>query len=107
MTPGFNNFNLFCQAATGEHHDKHYPLQARPNLIDDDEDKCPENPEDATVQHPWQPSTDSVTPLHVTQEQPDDSEGDLNSEGGAHTSHKDMRTKTLLKVYISTHLQTR
>ena len=84
MTPGFNNFNLFCQAATEEHHDEHYPMQAAPNLVDDDEDECPENPDDATVQRPWHPSTDSVTPLHVTQEQPDDSEGDLNSEGGSH-----------------------
>ena len=41
MTLGFNNFNLFCQAATEEHHDEHYRLQAPPNLVDDDEDECP------------------------------------------------------------------
>ena len=52
MTPGFNNFNLFCQAATEEHHDKHYALQAPPNLVEDDEDECPENSDDATVQCP-------------------------------------------------------
>ena len=34
MTPGFNNFNLFYQAAIEEHHDEHYPLQAAPNLVD-------------------------------------------------------------------------
>ena len=41
MTPGFNNFNLFCQAATEEHNDEYYLMQAAPNLVDDDEDECP------------------------------------------------------------------
>ena len=70
------------------------------------EDQCPEHPDDATVQRPWQPSADSVTPLNVTQEQPDDSEGDLNSEGGTHIT-QGYENQELLKVYISTHLQTR
>ena len=52
MTPVFNNFNLFCQAATEEHYDEHYSMQAALNLVDDDEVECPENPDDATVQRP-------------------------------------------------------
>ena len=59
-------------------------MQAPPNLVDDDKDKCLENQDDATVQRPWQPYTDSVTPFHVTQEQPGDSLGDLNSEVCTH-----------------------
>ena len=51
MTPDFNNFNLFCKDATEEHHDKHYPMQAAPNLVDDDEYECPENLDDAIVLH--------------------------------------------------------
>ena len=52
MTPSFNNFNLFCQSATEKHHDKRYPMQAAHNLVDDDEDECPENPDDAKLQRP-------------------------------------------------------
>ena len=102
MTPGFNNFNLFCQASTEEHHDKHYPMQPAPNLVDDDEDECPENTDDETVQRPWQPSTDSVTPLHVTKEQPYDSEGDINSEGGAHITHGYENQYTPQSVHFNT-----
>ena len=102
MTPGFNNFNLFCPAATEEHHDKHYPLQVPPNLVDDDEDECRENPDDATVQRQWHPSTDSVTPLHDTQEQPVDSEGDLNSEGGAHITQGYENQDTPQSVHLNT-----
>ena len=77
-------------------------MQAAPNLVDDDEDECPENPDDATVQRPWQPSTDSVTPLHVTQDQPDDSEGDLNSEGGAHITQGYENQDTPQRVHLNT-----
>ena len=102
MTQGFNNFNLFCQAATEEYHEEHYPMQAAPNLVHDAEDECPENTDDETVKRPWQPSTVSVTPLHVTQEQTEDSEGDLNSEGGAHITQGYENQDTPQSVHFNT-----
>ena len=76
-------------------------MQAPTNLVDDDEDECPENPDDATIQRPWHPYTDSVTPLHVTQEQPDDSEGYLNSEGGAHITQGYENQDTPQSVHLN------
>ena len=77
-------------------------MQAAPNLVDDDEDEYPENPDDATEQRPWHPSTDSVTPLHDTQDQPVESEGDLNSEGGAHITQGYENQDTPQSVHLNT-----
>ena len=77
-------------------------MKAAPNLVDDDEEECPENPDDATVQSPWHPSTDSVTPLHVTQEKTNDSEGYLNSEGDAHITQGYKNQDTPQSVHFNT-----